>query len=270
MGTFLFTAQPSMGHMNPMLAIARQMRADGHDIVFAGAAPPRIRERIASEDFRLINIRPALSTLGLLLLPLVSGYMETVMAIRFFFSGIYHYASSIRRIVQEIQPDAVVADFAFPGAHLAAEAAGIPYVIIYHAGLSFKGPGIPPFGSGLPIGETSESSEKLYNTMSNLLERSIDRAIFRCRRRLGLPPNKQGYLTPHSSPWLTLVLTSEAMEAPRFTLPTSTFFIGPCFTARRDSDADNFPFERLAPDKPKIYVSLGTVFNRKPGIRENN
>jgi UDP:flavonoid glycosyltransferase YjiC (YdhE family) len=132
-----------------MLTIARQMRSEGHTVVFVCSAPAKITKVIPANGFRLINIRPSLYTLGFFLLPFTSGYLETFMAIRLFFSGLYHYTRALGQVLDELRPDTVVSDFAFPGACLAAEGKNIPYVIIYHAGLSFRGPGIPPFGSGL-------------------------------------------------------------------------------------------------------------------------
>lgn len=263
MSTFLFSAQPSLGHLNPMLAIARQMRSEGHIIVFTGTAPAKIEKVITGSGFRFINIRPSLYTLGLLLLPFTSGYVETFLALKLFFCGLSHYARAVGDVLDELQPDAVVSDFAFIGACLAAESRNTPYVIVYHAGLSFKGPGIPPFGSGLPIGRAWGGKEKLYRFVSGFLERSVDRAIVRARKRLRLSTGEKPCL---SSPWLSLVLTAEAMEAPRFPLPLTTFFIGPCFTSRQSAYANNFPLDQLSPDKPKIYVSLGTVFNKKPKV----
>ena len=266
MSTFLFSAQPSMGHLNPLLTISRQIQSEGHTIVVASPATTQSENVITTSGFRFVKIRPSLSSLGLLFLPFTSGYAETFIAIRLFFNGLSHYARATGQVLDDLQPDAVVSDFSFVGACLAAEWRGIPYVTIYHAGLSFKGPGIPPFGSGLPIAEKWGRQEILYRFMSEFLESSVDKAIARARSGLGLPPGKKGYLTCPSSPWLTLVLTAQASEAPRFPLPSTTYFIGPCFAGRQEAQVNDFPFGQLSPDKPKIYVSLGTVFNRKPRI----
>ncbi len=144
MSTLLFTSQPSRGHLNPMLTIARQMRAKGHTIAFSGTAPARIEKVVTTTGFRFFNFRPSLSTLGSSFLSFTSGYFETFVAIKLFFSGLSYYAQAIGRVLDEYQPDAIVSDFSFIGSCLAAESRGIPYVIIYHAGLSFKGPDIPP------------------------------------------------------------------------------------------------------------------------------
>ena len=266
MASFLFAAQPSIGHLTPMLTIAKQMRAEGHTIVFVCSAPAKATNIITISGFRLLNVRPSISTLGFFLLPFTSGYVETFMAVKLFFSGLYHYARTLGQVLDELQPDAVVSDFAFPGACLAAESRDTPYIVIYHAGLCFKGTGIPPFGSGLPIGEAWGRKGKSYRFMSDFLERSMNRTLDRTRRRLGLQPMEKGGLISILSPWLTLVLTAEAIEMPRFPLPLTTFFIGPCFADQQNIRASDFPFDQLSKDKPKIYISLGTVFNKRPKI----
>lgn len=268
MSTFLFATQPAMGHLNPLVTIAHEMRSAGHTVVFfVCPVPENVRDFITSNGFRLISIRPPLRSLGLQIIPFFSGYMETFMAVQMFFSGLSYYARNIRRILDELKPDAVVSDFFFLGACLAAESNGIPYVVIYHAGLSFKGQGIPPFGSGLPIGGAWGREEKVYRFLLNFLEHSVDNAIARARKRSGLSPRGKGYLTCPSSPWLTLVLTAEDMEAPRFPLPSTIFFIGPCISGRQGVlQKGDFLFDQLSPTKPKVYVSLGTVFNRKSKV----
>ncbi len=157
-----------------------------------------------------------------------------------------------------------MSDFTFPGAGLAAESKGVPYIVIYHAGLCFKGGGIPPFGSGLPIGKPEYSKERFYRCISDLMERNVAGIIFRNRKRLNLSEGKNTF-TPLSSLWLNLVLIAEASEAPRFRFFPETFFVGPCIADINDPQSNKFPFDKLS-DKPKIFVSFGTVFNNKPRV----
>lgn len=255
-----------MGHLNPMLSIANQMRSAGHEIEFIFSGPKKIGKIIRDNDYPAFNMRPHPSALLFLFLPLLAGYLETFIALKIFFSGLGHYANGINRKLRETGADALVSDFAFPGAGLAAEAVNIPYVIIYHAGLGFKGPGIPPFGSGLPIGKKWGRKGKVYQYFSDLLENSLAASVSRARKRLSLPAKERATFHYLSSPWLNLVLTAEAGEAPRYELPETTFFTGPCFDGRQSQRSRDFPFEKLSSDKKKIYLSLGTFFNKKPGV----
>jgi len=267
MSTILFAAHAAVGHLNPLLTIAQRMQSEGHDCVFTTYLTPlKTEQAITAHGFRCIGMRLSLQNLSLALLPYFSGYWETFFAARQFFNGLGHYTQAATRILDDIHPAAVVTDFGFLGPGLAAEAQQIPYVLIYHAGLSFKGEGIPPFGSGLPIGEPWGWQGRVYQTLSRLLARRIDTLIAHARRRFHLPPGAPEYLACPTSPWLTLVLTAEAAEVPRAPVPDNFFFIGPCFAGRKSDQAATFPFQQFSATHPKIYVSLGTVFNRKPHV----
>ncbi len=267
MSTFLLATHPVAGHMNPFLAVGKELRRQGHNVVFTVSAPAKTTRVIAAEGFRLAGVRPSFQMLGLLLLPLTSGFTETYLAMKGMSGGIVHYAKVIGGLIDEVCPEVVVADFSFPGAYVAAESRHVPYAVVYHVGLSFKGPGIPPFGSGLPIGEHWGAAGERYRVMTDRLERSTAAAMSRARRRLRLTEglSAQNFLSIPASPWLNLVLTAEVCEAPRDPLPDTTFFVGPCIDPG-PSRVGTFPFGRLNADVPKVYVSLGTVFNNKPHV----
>jgi len=268
MSLFIFAVQPALGHLNPMLSIAHQMRSEGHTVIFLCPAPELIKRVVEGNGFRLLGFRtihPSLYPLGSFLLSLPSGYMETFHAIKLCFTRLSFFTRAVRHVLDELQPAAVVSDFSFPGACLAAESRGIPYTVIYHAGLCFKGPGIPSFGSGLPIGGDWGRRGKLYAVLSSILERNIGHTVARVRKRLGLPPGGNGLFT--WSPYLNLVLTAEAAEAPRFPLPPTFFFIGPCLTGRKGLPGeDGFSFSELSSERPRIYVSMGSFFNNRPQV----
>ena len=271
MSSFIFAIQPAIGHLNPMLSIAHQLRSEGHTVIFLCFAPKYIEKTVAVNGFPLVGIKginTSLFPLGEFLLSLPSGFLETNNAIKLCYHRLSFFARAVGEVLDEIRPAVVVSDFAFPGACIAAESKNIPFVVIYHAGLCFKGPGIPPFGSGLPIGEKLKQKCRFYRFISNHVEHSVGRTVARTRKRLGLPPNDGSFLA--WSPWLTLVLTAEAIEAPRYPLPLTTFFIGPCITGRKNlPEEDDFPFDRLSQDKPKIFISLGTFFNKRIRIFRN-
>lgn len=266
-----------MGHLNTLLSIASQMKEDGHVVRFlvpviqgvktgiqvfdTGIAIP---ERIKRNNLAYDLIPPHLSLIwNSFLLPLKSGHSETVHAFSMFYSGIEHYTAHVLKYIKKYKPDILVTDFAFPAASLAAEIANIPYAVIYHSGLPFRGHGIPPFGSGLPIGDDYTETTNAYSHHENQLLKSIDKRINKARRAFGLPTFEADILRRPYSPWINLVASAESIEAPRNNLTDCTFFIGPCFGKRVE---ENFPFDQLKPDKFKIYVSLGTVFNNKPEV----
>jgi len=269
MSKFLFAVQPAMGHLNPMLSIAHELHSAGHEVTFACTVPGLIEKAVTRNGFRLVgigNLSPSVISMGEFILSIPSGFLETVNATRLCYHRLKYIARATGEVQDDIRPDVVVSDFTFPAACLAAEARNIPFVVIYHAGLCYDGPGIPPFGSGLPIGGEWGWRGKVYGFISRRLEYSLHRITVRARRRLGLLPNS-GRSYRDLSPWLTLMTTAEAIEAPRQSLPSTAFFIGPCMTDRKNSPEENdFPFHRLSTDRPRIYISLGTFFHRRTGL----
>ncbi|MBK7050651.1 MAG: hypothetical protein IPH54_07575 [Rhodoferax sp.] len=277
MSKIIFLNQPSVGHVNTLLSIASQMKDDGHSVRFLVPYVKGIRtgiqifdtaievpHRIRRNGLDVDCLPPDLSVIwNSLLLPFKSGHGETIHAFNMFFLAVEHYARCVLRFVERYKPDILVSDFAFPAASLAAEIAGIPYAVIYHSGLPFRGDGIPPFGSGLPIGDNYANSDDGYVRRENQLLNRIDKRMNAARRALGLTPTEPDILRRPYSPWLNLVVSGAHMEAPRNNLTDSTFFIGPCFGKRAE---EAFSFDPFRSDKFKIYVSLGTVFNNKPEV----
>ena len=82
--------------------------------------------------------------------------VEAVLAVWLFTGGMVPFARTLSEAMQSIEPDAVVADFTWSAPGLVAEQRRLPYANICHTGLMYRGPGIPPFGSGLPIGRARE------------------------------------------------------------------------------------------------------------------
>lgn len=278
MSKILFLNQPTVGHLNTLLSIAIQMKDDGHDVCFLVPGVQGIRtniqildtgfavpERIKRNGLMCELMPPPLSVIWSAVgLPLKSGYAEIIHALNMFSEGIEHYTRHILKFIEVYRPDVLVTDFAFPATSLAADIAKVPYVVIYHSGLPFRGKGIPPFGSGLPIGSDDESFAKNYIEQENRALNNLDRRINRARQTLRLSPAEPDMLRRPYSPWLNLIASADCMEAPRENITQNTFFVGTCFGKR--IEMDEFSFDFLRSDKFKIYVSLGTVFNNKPDV----
>lgn len=61
---------------------------------------------------------------------------------------------------------------------------------------------------------------------------------------------------------LNIVYTSKRFQPSGNTFDETYKFVGPSLLPR--ADAPPFPYEALDPDKPLIYISLGTLFNAQP------
>ncbi|HSP78095.1 MAG TPA: nucleotide disphospho-sugar-binding domain-containing protein, partial [Myxococcaceae bacterium] len=210
---------------------------------------------------------PLMTAFHAILLVRAQGHEELRRAQSLFLGGLTSSARDIIRRLERQRPDVMVIDFAFPAAMLAAEKLQIPYATLYHSGLPFRGPGVPPFGSGLPIGTPDGPELRRAEQAEQELRRHMAGKLEEARRALGLErPVLEDFMRTPSSPWLNLVPSHECIEAPRTGLGPSCFFVGPCFATRRGRAAEDFPFERLKEEAFKVYVSLGTVFNNRPEV----
>jgi MGT family glycosyltransferase len=274
-----FTCQPAVGHVNALLSIAFALRECGHDTRFLvpgfRVAPlPFLPDalRSAAEAAKSIARRglptarlpmPLAGIWGALRLVRLRGYAELECAAKLFTAGLEQQAKALVEHLRSAPPDAVVTDFTFFAAAMAAEKLEIPYAAVYHSALPFRGPGIPPFGSGLPIGSGPGPEWRDCERRETALIGEIARVRSRAMHRLGLRAVESDVLRIPYSPWLNLVTSHPIIEAPRDVTP-STVFVGPCLHARRGEDG--FPFHALRPDAFKVYISLGTVFDRRPAV----
>jgi len=202
---------------------------------------------------------PASFRLRSWLLPRLSGPLESVAALEIFTAQPLAYAREFARHVEKVRPSAVVVDFACPGAALAAEAAGIPWLSVFHVGLAYAGPGLPPPGLGLPFGARPAWNWPLIRGFQRWMYWRLSGRLRAARRALGLAgePRNPDFWT---SPWATLVTSAAQLEPPRYPLPPRTFFVGPLVGRASEN------FELPATTRPRVYVSLGTVFNNRPGV----
>ncbi|WNG39724.1 glycosyltransferase family 1 protein [Archangium violaceum] len=282
MSDIAFLCHPTVGHLNTLLSTALRMKEDGHRTRFfipgGPALPFRLRPDILNNvvdvpamveraGLPLERLRPALGVIfHAIRLARSSGYEESRIALKLFTAGVEATTRDILRRLERQPAEVLVTDFAFYPALLAAEKLGLPWAAVYHSGLPFRGPGIPPWGSGLPIGTPDGPELRHAETAEAVLLAELAQRVRKARRALGLEPGPEDVLRSPASPWLNLVMSHEAIEAPRTGLGPSTFYVGPCFSTRRGTDTQGFPFDKLRADAFKVYVSLGTVFNDKPEV----
>jgi MGT family glycosyltransferase len=282
MSDIAFLCHPTVGHLNTLLSIGLRMTSEGHSARYFIPGGPDLGFRLRPDILNnVIDVPAAVERQGLpverlppalgviyhaILLSRTHGSAELRRALKLFASGMLGTTKHILRRLERRPADALVVDFFFFPALLAAEKLGIPYVSIYHSGLPFSGPGVPPFGSGLPIGAPEDARWTEARAFEAEQLRLLRGTLEATRRALGLGPGAEDPLRTPSSPWLNLVPSHEAIEAPRTGLGPSCLFVGPCFATRGGKAPEPFPWEKLEEGAFKVYLSLGTVFNNRPEV----
>ncbi|UVS78907.1 PGL/p-HBAD biosynthesis glycosyltransferase [Actinokineospora sp. UTMC 2448] len=228
----LVVVPPFTGHVNPMIGVAAELVARGHRVAWAGDADllgDLLPPGLAVHPCAGLDIaRPA----GLRGFAALKHLWDDVLL-----PLTEAMTPGVEAALDAEEPDVVVADQqAFAGA-FAAERRGLPWVT------------------------SATTSSELVDPLAALpaVAAGIEERLTGLRARFGAP----GGVDPRFSPRLTLAFTSAALVPGEPTAAGPVRFVGP---VPRPAEPHPFDFARLDPERPLVYVSLGTV-NDDAGAR---
>ncbi|SFC56170.1 glycosyltransferase [Massilia yuzhufengensis] len=174
---------------------------------------------------------------------------------------------ALPRAIDALGIDAIIADQMEAAGGLVAEGLGIPFVSVACALPVNREPGIPlpvmPFAYADDARghQMVEGSTRVYDWMMGPHRRSIDANA----RRLGL--GGRGALHECLSPLAQVSQTIEAFDFPRRALPPHFHHVGPLRRPNgRGSAPDHAPMPAIAPGRPFVFASLGTLQGQRFGL----
>jgi len=243
---FLLTVQPSTGHLNPLLAVAETLRDGEHEVAFCSAAPFRPEGERYGFDYHdagidwLTSDQSTWTPFGALPPP---GPEFAGFAARMFADiTTARMVPDLLAIAKDWKPDLIIREGMEYGGCLVAEKLGIP-----HASVA---------GNGLGA---VDSTQVHYFTGNRLL---VAEALDRHRAELGLPPDPNVEM-PFRFLHLAFVPPSWSAGAPAPANTTYLCHVNPsCRAAELPGWVDDLPAG------PTVFASLGTVFNKTPGVLE--
>jgi UDP:flavonoid glycosyltransferase YjiC (YdhE family) len=221
---FLFVVPPFVGHVNPVIGVADELRRRGHPVAWTGD------EGLLR---RLLPPGAAVHPCGPASLPPRPESLRGFAAMRFLWEEVLvplavSMAPGVSRAVDTARPDVLVVDQqAFAGA-LVAERLGIPWATSATTSAEFTDP-----LAGLPA-----------------VRGWLAEQVARMRCEVGVPG---GSVDPRFSPYLVLGFTTRVLAGE---VGSSVRLVGPVRGGRADV---LFPWEWLDPLRPLVFVSLGTV-----------
>jgi MGT family glycosyltransferase len=244
MARILFVVPPLAGHVNPTVAVGAALAARGHDVAWTGhpdAVPP-----LLAAGARFVPVDDGVPP-GVVdaVAERFSG-LRGPAALRFLWQDVLipladTMLPGVRRAVDEVDPDALVVDQqAFAGAVVGQE-------------------------RGLPWATSATTAAELVDPLASLgkvaawVRGQLDDYL----ARAGLAAAAAEGFDPRFSPRLVLAFTSEALVGPAARFPAHYAFVGPALGERPEP---GFDWGWLDPDRPLVYVSLGSV-NGPDGAR---
>jgi MGT family glycosyltransferase len=232
----LFTALPASGHLHPLVPLALAARQAGHEVRFA--LGPAVCAGIQRLGFTVIPAGTDLED------PEVERVGEAALAdpgkaVSLVMAGIVaqRLLPDLQTLIERWRPDIMISDIAEFASWVVAEQHGIPRAVV-------------PFG--------------VYIGPDMLASIGAGPALEALRRRAGLDPE----------PWLEtlrvqpcLLFAPPGYQLPGVTLPAHVHLFRPIVFDQ--SGEETLPeWVRDLPDRPLVYATLGTAFNRTAGVLE--
>ncbi|MGJ7506559.1 glycosyltransferase [Variovorax sp. GT1P44] len=273
MARILFATVPVIGHINPLLPLARSLVGRGHEVRwYSGrkhaarieATGARFTGYAVARDYDDLQLekefpgRSALKGLDQLRFDLTRIFIDAA-------PGQY---ADIEAIVREWQPEVIVADPTMFGAGIAHERLDIPLATLSVLPCVLRSRDTAPFGLGLPPVPTVAG--RLRNALLNWL---VEHVVFRgvqqhwqhTRALVGLGPAGFLFDAPrHISRFL--LPTVPGFEYPRSDMPDNVDFIGILPVDPPSGVERPVWFDELDGSRPVVRVSQGTIANAKPDL----
>lgn len=274
MARFLFSVWPFPGHINPSMAVAHALAARGHEIGFytgARASTTVLGEGFRHFGFEQVNEERLYQTV---MSPKHSTNawkhpFRLINALReWLVSTLPAQVRDLEKLLDRWKPDIIVCDVTMWGPPLILrETRRVPVAILaYAVGCMIPGPGVPPWGLGLPK-PTSWGTRLLNRVVEALTERRVEsfrRDVNRVRSRYGLERldvpvhNFLGTLP------LYIVPSAPELDYDRSDLPESVHYVGPLVWNRTNAASlPSWLVERTG-DRPLVHVTEGTMHAWKP------
>ena len=265
---------PAIGHLNPMCAIALELRRRNYEVVFFGFADALQKlksvdidtHEIIAQEFPAGSLDQSFKALGQL-----SGKAGLKFSIDLFKQEAEVLFRAAPKAIKEERIDFLIIDQVTTAVAIVADLLEIPFATVCNAMPVNREPAIPPFSFPWLYSKSklSHFRNSIGNILVNLLTRDLWNTVSQQRQDWGLPSYKS-----RSDAYSKLVQICQLpieFDFPREEIPAYFHYIG------RFEDVSgtepikfsglDFPFERLN-DKPLIYASLGTLQNQRPEIFE--
>ncbi|MGB7546777.1 MAG: glycosyltransferase, partial [Terracidiphilus sp.] len=231
----------TLGDINPLIAIALELRRRGHVPVMALPAVYAARIAPLGLEFRIVrpDIDPTNSILAEMVYDVKKG---TETGLREFLFPVLRqtYDDLLDAATKPERADLLLLGELNYAGPLVAEVTGIPWASYVLAPLSFFSAFDPPVLPMYPrlarADKTVPGMGRVIKRLARFVSRKWPQAIYDLRAELGLARGSNPLFDAKHSPWLVLALFSQVLGAEQKDWPANTRITGFCYY---DSDAGN-------------------------------
>ena len=262
----VFSTFGTFGDVNPLIALALEMRARGHDPVLA--VPEMFRSKIEPLGLAFHRVRPDQDPYDSRLVAMIYDIKKgTERGLReFLFPAIRQSYDDLLSAVQAgAAADLLVSgELAYAGP-IIAERTGVPWASYALAPFSFFSaydpPVLPPYPMLAKLQSLVPGTGHIVAHFARYVTRKWSRPIYDLRSQLGLPPGRDPIFDAKFSSQLVLALFSPVMGTPQPDWPASTVTTGFAFYDGDAGNADLSPELKkfLAAGPPPVVFTLGSA-----------
>jgi len=262
----VFSTIGTFGDVNPLVAIALELKRRGHTPVMA--FPAVFKPKIVPLGLEFHEVRPDIDPKNTILAEMVYDVKKgTERGLREFLFPVLRqtYDDLLDACTKPVRADLLMVGELNYAGPIVAEVTGIPWASYVLAPLSFFSAFDPPV---LPMYPRLARADKavpgfgrVIKRLARLTSRRWPEPIYELRRELGLPKGANPLFDAKHSPYLVLALFSRVLGVEQKDWPEHTKIAGFCFY---DSDAGNAALPPhlegfLAAGPPPIVFTLGSA-----------
>jgi UDP:flavonoid glycosyltransferase YjiC (YdhE family) len=256
----------TFGDINPLIAIALELKRRGHAPVMAVPGYYESRIRVLGLEFHAI--RPDVDPKNSILVEMVYDVKKgTEHGLRdFLFPALRQtYDDLLDAATKPARADLLLLGELNYAGPLVAEKTGIPWASYVLAPLSFFSafdpPVLPPFPRLARADKAVPGMGRAIRRLARFASRKWPGPIYELRRELGLPRGRNPLFDAKHSPYLVLALFSRVLGVEQKDWPARTLITGFCYY---DADGGNAKLpehleEFLADGEPPVVFTLGSA-----------
>jgi UDP:flavonoid glycosyltransferase YjiC (YdhE family) len=255
----------TLGDINPLIAIALELKRRGHTPVMA--LPAVFRPKIEPLGLEFRAVRPDIDPNNTKLVAMIYDIKKgTETGLREFLLPVLRetYSDLLEAATQPQRADLLLLGELNYAGPIVAEVTGIPWTSYVLAPFSFFSafdpPVLPPYPR-LARADKVAGMGRAMRRLARFVTRKWPEPIYELRSELGLPKGKNPLFDAKHSPHLVLALFSRALGVEQKDWPENTLTTGFCFY---DSDAGNAALPAnleafLAAGEPPVVFTLGSA-----------
>ena len=256
----------TFGDINPLIAIALELKRRGHVPVMA--VPAVFGPKILPLGLEFHPVRPDIDPQNTLMAEMIYDVRKgTERGLREFLFPVLRqtYDDLLDAATQPARADLLLLGELNYAGPLVAEITGIPWASYILAPLSFFSAFDPPVLPMYPrlarADKTIPGMGRAIKRLARLVSRKWSQPIYDLRHELGLPKGENPLFDAKHSPFLVLALFSRSLALPQKDWPPNTIITGFCFY---DSDAGNAALPPnleafLNAGPPPVVFTLGSA-----------